>query len=162
MVVSLQPCSQEKCRPSCRTCGNSMAVSSGATILLHPPLPLVDVSIVMERERQQNDSLVNGCPSPTKTHSAFSWTQPRVFPKVSRISTKCWTSTEYGTGFRLASITPHACVVMGHDCGHGTRGHRTRNNTQMVVGWAAVPNCSLRLAPRCRQRKALSERHCQS
>ena len=28
--------------------------------LLHPPLPLVGVSIVMERERQQNDSLVNG------------------------------------------------------------------------------------------------------
>ena len=29
-------------------------------ILLHPPLPLVGVSIVMERERQQNDSLVHG------------------------------------------------------------------------------------------------------
>ena len=29
-------------------------------ILLHPPLSLVGVSIVMERERQQNDSLVNG------------------------------------------------------------------------------------------------------
>ena len=33
-------------------------------ILLHPPLPLVGVSIVMERERQQNDSLVNGYHSP--------------------------------------------------------------------------------------------------
>ena len=31
-----------------------------AVILLHPPLPLVGVSIVMERERQQNDRLVNG------------------------------------------------------------------------------------------------------
>ena len=29
-------------------------------ILLHPPLPLAGVSIVMEKERQQNDSLVNG------------------------------------------------------------------------------------------------------
>ena len=29
-------------------------------ILLHPPQPLVGASIVMERERQQNDSLVNG------------------------------------------------------------------------------------------------------
>ena len=30
-------------------------------ILLHPPLHLVSVSIVMERERQQNDrTLVNG------------------------------------------------------------------------------------------------------
>ena len=29
-------------------------------ILLHPPLPLAGVSMVMERERQQNDSLVNG------------------------------------------------------------------------------------------------------
>ena len=28
-------------------------------ILLHPPLPLVGVSIVMERERQQNDSHVD-------------------------------------------------------------------------------------------------------
>ena len=29
-------------------------------ILLHPPLPLVGVSIVIERERQQNDSLADG------------------------------------------------------------------------------------------------------
>ena len=29
-------------------------------ILLHPPLPLVGVSIAMERERQQNDSLADG------------------------------------------------------------------------------------------------------
>ena len=29
-------------------------------ILLHLPVPLVGVSIVMERERQQNDSLVRG------------------------------------------------------------------------------------------------------
>ena len=29
-------------------------------ILLHPPLHLAGVSIVMGRERQQNDSLVNG------------------------------------------------------------------------------------------------------
>ena len=27
---------------------------------LHPPLPLVGVSIVVERERQQNDSLIDG------------------------------------------------------------------------------------------------------
>ena len=29
-------------------------------ILLHPPLPLVGVSIVMERECQQSDSLADG------------------------------------------------------------------------------------------------------
>ena len=29
-------------------------------IVLHPPLPLVGKSIVMERERQQNDSLADG------------------------------------------------------------------------------------------------------
>ena len=29
-------------------------------ILLHPALPLLGVSTVMERERQQNDSLANG------------------------------------------------------------------------------------------------------
>ena len=33
-------------------------------ILLHPPLPVAGVSIVMERERQQNDSLVDGYPGP--------------------------------------------------------------------------------------------------
>ena len=38
--------------------GASAAVDETVT-LLHPPLPLVGVSIVMERERQQNDSLVN-------------------------------------------------------------------------------------------------------
>ena len=32
----------------------------GTVILLHPSLPLVGVSIVVERERQQNDSLVRG------------------------------------------------------------------------------------------------------
>ena len=30
-----------------------------AVMLLHPPVPLVGVSIAMERERRQNDSLVN-------------------------------------------------------------------------------------------------------
>ena len=38
-----------------------------AVILLSPPLPLVGVSIVLERKRQQNESLVNGkarwCPT---------------------------------------------------------------------------------------------------
>ena len=33
---------------------------SETVILLHPPLPLVGVSIVVERERQQNDSLAEG------------------------------------------------------------------------------------------------------
>ena len=37
-----------------------VAAVDETVILLHPPLPLVGVSIVMERERQQNDSLVNG------------------------------------------------------------------------------------------------------
>ena len=40
---------------------NPVPVAVGETvILLHPPLPLVGVSIAMERERQQNDSLANG------------------------------------------------------------------------------------------------------
>ena len=33
-----------------------------AVVLLHPPLPLVGVSIETMRERQQNDSLADGCP----------------------------------------------------------------------------------------------------
>ena len=37
-----------------------MAVDEASAILLHPPLPLVGVSIAMEREREQNDSLVDG------------------------------------------------------------------------------------------------------
>ena len=39
--------------------GRHLAVDE-TVILLHPPLPLAGVSIVMERERQQNDGLVNG------------------------------------------------------------------------------------------------------
>ena len=35
-------------------------------ILLHHPLPLAGVSIVMERERQQNGSLVRGYPHPPR------------------------------------------------------------------------------------------------
>ena len=31
-----------------------------SVILLHPPLPLLGVSMWMERERQKNDSLANG------------------------------------------------------------------------------------------------------
>ena len=43
--------------PRHRPCG----VAVGETvILLQPPLPLVGVSMAMERERQQNDSLANG------------------------------------------------------------------------------------------------------
>ena len=38
----------------------AMLAPGETVILLHPPLPLVGVSIAMERERQQNDSLVNG------------------------------------------------------------------------------------------------------
>ena len=37
-----------------------LAVGETSVILLHPPLPSVGVSIVMERERQQNDSLADG------------------------------------------------------------------------------------------------------
>ena len=35
-------------------------------ILLHPPLPSVGVSIVMERERQQNDSLARSMATPPR------------------------------------------------------------------------------------------------
>ena len=37
----------------------ALAIDETVT-LLHPPLPLVGAPIVTERERQQNDSLVNG------------------------------------------------------------------------------------------------------
>ena len=40
-------------------CGVGVAVDE-TVILLQPPLPVAGVSIVMERGRQQNDSLVNG------------------------------------------------------------------------------------------------------
>ena len=39
---------------------NDGTIAIGETILLHPPLPLVGVSIAMAREHQQNDSLANG------------------------------------------------------------------------------------------------------
>ena len=55
---------EEEPKPKPKT-GGMFVVGVGivvdeTAILLHPPLPLVGVSIVMERERQQNDSLVNG------------------------------------------------------------------------------------------------------
>ena len=40
-------------------CAAVIAVGE-TVILLHPPLPLVGVSIAMERECQQNNSLANG------------------------------------------------------------------------------------------------------
>ena len=44
-----------------RGIGGLVALAVDETvILLHPPVPLVGVSIVMGRERQQTDSLVNG------------------------------------------------------------------------------------------------------
>ena len=48
--------------PRCCSPGTTAPASprSSAAILLHPPLPLVGVSTVMKRERQQNDSLVRG------------------------------------------------------------------------------------------------------
>ena len=40
---------------------DAVGIAVGETvILLHPTLPLAGVSIAMERERQQNDSLANG------------------------------------------------------------------------------------------------------
>ena len=42
-----------------RGAGAGLAVGETG-ILLHPPLHLVGVSIAMERERQQHDSLANG------------------------------------------------------------------------------------------------------
>ena len=42
-------------------------------IPLHPPLPLAGVSIVMERERQQNDSLVGGYPDQINLEVAGQW-----------------------------------------------------------------------------------------
>ena len=40
-------------------------------ILMQPPLALVGVSMVMERERQKNDSLVTGHCSLCQTHVAY-------------------------------------------------------------------------------------------
>ena len=42
------------------SCSAIQLAPDETVILLHPPLPLVGESIVMKRERQQNDSLVNG------------------------------------------------------------------------------------------------------
>ena len=50
---------------------SNLAVDESSVILLQPPLPLVGVSIVMERERQQNDSLVRGWANPSRRSSAL-------------------------------------------------------------------------------------------
>ena len=46
--------------PPARSIAAACAVGESSVILLHPPLPLVGVSIVVERERQHNDSLADG------------------------------------------------------------------------------------------------------
>ena len=48
----------------CSSASDTSLAVDESVILLHPPLPSVGVSKVMERERQQNDSLVNGYTSP--------------------------------------------------------------------------------------------------
>ena len=73
-----------------------VAIAIGETvILLHHPLPLVGVSIAMERERQQNGSLANGIGG-NEWRSADDWPIParptkyylaeagQVFPPSSR------------------------------------------------------------------------------
>ena len=52
-------------RTGASTAAIDLAVGE-AVILLHPPPPLVGVSIWMERERQQNDSLADGWSNPSK------------------------------------------------------------------------------------------------
>ena len=49
----------------------SLAVGE-TVILLHPPVHLAGVSIAVERERQQNDSLANGCASRNRAAAAGS------------------------------------------------------------------------------------------
>ena len=47
-------------------------------ILLHPPLPLVGVSIVTEGERQQNDSFVRGYSSPFISEAMAFFSEPSL------------------------------------------------------------------------------------
>ena len=56
------PRTTEKGRAWWPECGVQLerATTGGHVTLLHPPLPLVYVSIGMKKERQQNDSLANG------------------------------------------------------------------------------------------------------
>ena len=59
---AVQPHPSISCCCCCNLkCTMTTNLAVGETvILLHPPLPLVGVSIAMERDRQQNDSLANG------------------------------------------------------------------------------------------------------
>ena len=56
----------ELCQPSLAgilstSLWSRLSLAVGETVsLLHPPPPLVGLSIGMDRERQQNDSLANG------------------------------------------------------------------------------------------------------
>ena len=59
-------------QPAASSALTSAWLAVGETvILLHPPLPLLGVSIVMERERQQNDSLARGYPGAAHRHVAL-------------------------------------------------------------------------------------------
>ena len=88
----------------------SVLAVDGTIILLHPPLPLVGVSIVMERERPQNDSLVYGycttrCPSRPHT------TQAHIARSIS---------------------TQHTQHDMAHTHTHTQQAHSTHTSTSMA------------------------------
>ena len=61
------------------TCSPPQVAVDQTLILLHPPLPLVGASTVMERKCQQNDSLANGEPqgwSRSAKRSSTRWRKP--------------------------------------------------------------------------------------
>ena len=58
--------------------GQCSFLAVGETVIrLHPPAPLVGVSVVMERGRQQNDSLVRGYSFPGQRGNTWSLSSPR-------------------------------------------------------------------------------------
>ena len=118
VLTAAAPCSASS---AARTLVWSTAIDTrlavGETvILLHPPLPLAGVSTVMERERQQNDRLVNGYTRrSTRTAFTFCWKRGmsqlcRLQPghSVIRLTTTTTTTDTTSTNINTSTNAPAA------------------------------------------------------
>ena len=85
-----------------------MAIAVGETVIpLHPPLHVVGVPKVMERERQQNDRLVNGCPKVARS-------APALWPQFSGPALPTRLSSRWCAAFQRGPVVAALPFVIFH------------------------------------------------
>ena len=96
--------------------GPALLAVDETLILLHPPLHLAGVSTVMERARQQNDSLTDGyrhCSAPTSTSA--------ICPEGSAAG---WSAAAAAAHLRCIS---HCSLALSSPCMHTLHVHLAAN-----------------------------------